>query len=85
MVLVDRKGGFVWFYFAGLFSVFGGSDACYPEMFVGGEFRGNFVKLASGVFVLEKWLCYFSLGSFDTYLKEKGDDGVIKKLDICRL
>lgn len=65
--------------------VFGESDACYPEMFAGGEFQGNFVKPASGVFLLEMWLYYFPLGSFDTYLKEKGDDGVIKKLSICRV
>ena len=84
-MLIGRKSGFVWLYFAGLFSVFGGSDACYPEMFVGGEFRRNFVKPASGVSKLEMWLCYFPLGSFDTYLKEKGDDGVIKKLGICRV
>lgn len=84
-MLGGRKSGFVWLYFAALFSVFGGSDACYPEMFAGGEFLGNFAKPASGVLLLEMWLRYLSMGSTDTCLKEKDNDGVIKTLGICRV
>lgn len=53
MVIAGRKRGFVWLYGSSLFSVFGGLEVCFPEMFGDGEFWEKFVKARFKVLLFE--------------------------------
>ena len=76
--MVGRKRGFVWLYGSSLFSAFWGSDACFPEMFGGGELGEKFVKAGFRVVLFEMGLNYLPMGCIDSCLKDKGDGGLRK-------
>ena len=83
--MVGRKRGFGWLSCSSLFSVLGGSDVCFPEMFGCEEVWENIFKAGFKVLLSEMWLRYFSVGCFDSCLKDKNDGGVIKTKGICRV
>ena len=55
--MVHKRKGFVWLYCSRVFSVFGESDVCVPELFGGGEFWLKLLNLSLEYYCLKFDCC----------------------------